>query len=104
MGNIHLAVIIFLNINFVFSRLLTILGGHSKEGGEIQMKRLEREESAESANTLNTSTQLPGWVGKVPGWVGKVEMAASAIPPLLFLLGQVGFWISVSTISERRYE
>jgi len=96
--NIHLAVIVFLNINFVFSRLLTILGGHSKEGGEIQMKRLEREDSAESANILlNPSTQLPGWVGKV-------ETAASAIPILLFVLGQAGFWISVSTISERILE
>ena len=90
--NIHLAVIIFLNINFVFSRLLTIFGVHSKEGGEIQMKRLEREDSTESANPLLTpSTQ--------PAWVGRAEMAASAIPPLLFGLGQAAFWISVSTLS-----
>ena len=88
--NIHLAVIIFLNINFVFSRLLAIFGVHSKEGGEIQMKRLEREDSTESANPLLThSTQ--------PAWAGRAEMAASAIPLLLFALGQASFWISVSS-------
>ena len=90
--NIHLAVIILLNINFVFSRLLTIFGVHSKEGEEIQMTRLEREVSTESANPLvNPATQLP--------WMRRVEMAASAIPPLLFALGQAAFWISISTLS-----
>ena len=90
--DIHLAVIVFLNINFVVSRLLTIFGVHSKEEGGIQMKRLEREDSTESAHPLlNPSTQLP--------WVGRAEMVASAISPLLFALGQTAFWISASSLT-----
>ena len=88
--NLHLAVIIVLNINFVFSRLLTtFFGDHSKGGEEIQMRRLDSSES--SSPLLNHLNQLP--------WVGKAEMAASAIPLLLFVLGQAAFWISVSSLS-----
>merc|ERR1719234_1542223 len=91
-ANLHLAVIILLNISFVFSRLLTSFTTHSKEGGEIQMRQLEREESTESSNALlNPSTRLP--------WLATAEMVASAIPPLLFALGHAAFWISVSSLS-----
>lgn len=90
--NLHLAVIIVLNINFVFSRLLTSFTTHSKEGGEIQMRRLEREDSTESSNALlNPSTRLP--------WLARAEMVSSTIPLLLFVLGQAAFWISVSSLS-----
>ena len=89
--NLHLAVIVVLNINFVFSRLLTtFFGEQSKEGEEIQMRRLDSSES--SKPLFNPSTQLR--------WVGRAEMAASAIPPILFLLGQAAFWISVSSLSQ----
>merc|ERR1712222_100238 len=84
--NLHLAVII------VFSRLLTSFTTHSKEGGEIQMRRLEREDSTESSNALlNPSTRLP--------WLARAEMVSSTIPLLLFVLGQAAFWISVNSLS-----
>ena len=91
--NLHLAVIVLLNINFFFSRLLSTFSTSSKQGEEIQMRQLEREDSSSSSSPFFNplSTQL--------SWASRAEMAASAIPPLLFVLGQAAFWISVSSIS-----
>ena len=91
--SLHLAVIVILNVNFFISQLLANIIAPSHEVVEIQMRRLEREDSSESSNPLlKTSTRLPCWakrVEKILGW--------SPIP--LFLLAQIGFWISDGSLS-----
>ena len=90
--SLHLAVIVILNVNLFISQLLANITAPSHKGRKIQMRRLEREDSSKSSNPLlKTSTRLP--------WTRRVEEILGWSPNPLFLLAQIGFWISVGSLS-----
>ena len=63
--SLHLAVIVILNVNFFISQLLANITAPSNEVVEIQMRRLQREDSSESSNPLlKTSTRRPPLLGE----------------------------------------
>ena len=109
--SLHLAVIVILNVNLFISQLLANITAPSHKDGKIQMRRLEREDSSKSSNPLlKTSTRLP-WTRRVEEilkilkasthlpWARRVEKILGWSPNPLFLLAQIGFWISVGSLS-----